>query len=385
MQRKTIACAIACLFSLAGPALANPTGADIVSGTASLSSSGNTLTVTNSNNAIINWQSFNIGAGETTQFAQPSASSTVLNRVTGADASSIFGNLTSNGQVFLINPHGILFGADAQVNVGGLVASTLNISDTNFLAGDFQFSNGGSSGAPVNQGGVIHADSYIALFAPSIDMSGSMSTPGNILIGAANGVSLVMSRGQATNVTVNDFGNFDSAAHLLGSFEAGGSIIINVGGAVSLDGASLSGGTSSTAPASNVCLTTTGSCTSGGGSIQVISPTQLQVSQLSSSGTVSLAGGGSLSNGTSSIAPASNGCLTTTGSCTSGGGSIQITLPTQLQVGQLSSIAPVTVARPVRAVAAQLAPSAAHTPDVARGAATAGLMTLNLAKRDLSF
>jgi filamentous hemagglutinin family protein len=351
MQRKTIACAIACLFSLAGPALANPTGADIVSGTASLSSSGNTLTVTNSNNAIINWQSFNIGAGETTQFAQPSASSTVLNRVTGADASSIFGNLTSNGQVFLINPHGILFGADAQVNVGGLVASTLNISDTNFLAGDFQFSNGGSSGAPVNQGGVIHADSYIALFAPSIDMSGRMSTPGNIVIGAANDVSLVMSDGQATDVTVN-VGNFNSAVHWFGPFEAGGSTIINVDG------------TRSTSP---------------------IGGQSSSINLIATSGTVSLAGGGSLSNGTSSIAPASNGCLTTTGSCTSGGGSIQITLPTQLQVGQLSSIAPVTVARPVRAVAAQLAPSAAHTPDVARGSATAGLMTLNLAKRDLSF
>ena len=99
--------------------IANPQAPVVVNGQASFSQVGNTLTVTNTPGAIINWQQFNINRGELTRFVQQSASSQVLNRVTGVDPSVILGSLQSNGRVFLVNPNGIVFGAGAQGRCGG--------------------------------------------------------------------------------------------------------------------------------------------------------------------------------------------------------------------------------------------------------------------------
>ena len=82
-------------------------------------------------------------AGEHTRFLQQSASSAVLNRVVGTDASSILGTLSSNGRVFLVNPHGIVFGAGARIDTAGFIASTLNITDSDFLQGKLKFEGGG--------------------------------------------------------------------------------------------------------------------------------------------------------------------------------------------------------------------------------------------------
>ena len=80
---------------------------------------------------------------DTLQAGRPKSISAVLNRVgAGQSASSILGSLQSNGRVFLINPNGIVFGAGSQVNVAGLVASTLNLSDADFLAGRMRFTDG---------------------------------------------------------------------------------------------------------------------------------------------------------------------------------------------------------------------------------------------------
>src|SRR5918994_977632 len=95
-------------------ALANPLGGQVVGGAASIAGQGtSSVTVTQSSqNAVINWQSFNIGAGEITRFVQPNSSATMLNRVTGdANPSTIFGTLQGNGRVFVINPNGVLIGA----------------------------------------------------------------------------------------------------------------------------------------------------------------------------------------------------------------------------------------------------------------------------------
>ncbi len=102
---------------------------------------GNLLSITNSPGAIINWRAFSIGSNEITRFIQQSSASSVLNRVVGADPSVILGALQSNGRVFLINPNGILFGAGAQIDVAGLVASTLNLSNGDFAAGRLRFTN----------------------------------------------------------------------------------------------------------------------------------------------------------------------------------------------------------------------------------------------------
>ncbi|PTT81733.1 filamentous hemagglutinin, partial [Pelomonas sp. HMWF004] len=107
----------------------NPTGGTVVGGTASITSStpGTTDIVQSSNRAIINWQSFSIGVGETVNFVQPSSSSVTLNRVLGNDPSQIFGRMNANGMVMLVNPNGIVFGKTARVDVGGLVAATANV------------------------------------------------------------------------------------------------------------------------------------------------------------------------------------------------------------------------------------------------------------------
>src|SRR4051794_30751192 len=129
-----LALLIGALFPLA--AGANPTGGTVTSGSATISSSGSTVTVnTGTGGTIINWNAFSIAAGETTRINQPSSASVTLNRVTGPSSSSINGSLQSNGQVFLTNPNGIVIGSSAQINVAGFVASTLDISDSDFLAG----------------------------------------------------------------------------------------------------------------------------------------------------------------------------------------------------------------------------------------------------------
>lgn len=133
------------------PAGAAPQGGNVVSGSATISQSGNTTNIDQSSNkAIINWTSFSVASAETVNFNQPSSSSVTLNRVIGNESSVIAGTINANGQVFLVNSNGILFTGTSQVNVGGLVASTLDISNADFLAGNYVFS-GSSTNSVVNK------------------------------------------------------------------------------------------------------------------------------------------------------------------------------------------------------------------------------------------
>ncbi len=130
-----------------------------------------------SNSAIINWNSFGIGRGEAVNISQPDTRSILLNRVTGSDPSEIFGTLTANGRIFLINSSGILFAPGASVNVGGLVASTLAISDSDFLSEKYTFSWNGSAASVVNDG--LVSGEFIALLGESgVANSGTLVTTG---------------------------------------------------------------------------------------------------------------------------------------------------------------------------------------------------------------
>ncbi len=173
--RRLIAAA---LLTLPVVAQAGPVGGQLVAGVGSISQAAATTTVSQiSQNAIINWQSFGIAAGESVIFHQPSASSVALNRVIGNSSSQIYGSLAANGQVFLVNPNGVLFGPSARVDVGGLVASTLSIGDTDFLAGKLNFANPGNVGSVINQGRLTAAPGgYIALIAPVVTNSGTITT-----------------------------------------------------------------------------------------------------------------------------------------------------------------------------------------------------------------
>ena len=126
-------------------------------------------------------------------FQQPSASSIALNRVLGNNASEIFGSLIANGQIFLVNPNGILFGRSAQVDVGGLAASTLGITDANFLNGRYSFTNGGSAGSVVNQGTITTLSGYAALLGPQVSNSGVINARlGTVAMAAGDKVTLDM-------------------------------------------------------------------------------------------------------------------------------------------------------------------------------------------------
>jgi filamentous hemagglutinin len=108
----------------------------VTTGAATAVQTGKTLAVNQtSNNVTLNWASFNIGADGKVVFQQPSSTSVALNRIYDANPSSIFGSLSANGQIYLINANGFLFGATARVNVAGLIASSLNLTDSTFTNG----------------------------------------------------------------------------------------------------------------------------------------------------------------------------------------------------------------------------------------------------------
>jgi len=227
-QYKPLALALA--LALGSPVLlANPNGATVVRGSASIASNGDTLTVTNSPGAIINWQNFSIAGNELTRFVQQNAASTVLNRVTGGNPSSILGGLQSNGHVWLINPNGIVFGSGARIDVAGLVASSLNITDQDFANGLHKFTGAGGAGAVRNAGHISASGGPVLLFAPDVENSGIITSPnGEIILAAGHSVELANSSNPALRVTVTAGGE----AVNLGQIIAQGGNASMVGGLV---------------------------------------------------------------------------------------------------------------------------------------------------------
>ncbi len=173
-----------------------PQGGQVSAGSGSIATpNASTLNVQQTSSRLaINWQSFGIGNGETVNFAQPGASAIALNRVLGTDGSAILGRLNANGQVYLINPNGVLFGAGAQVNVGGLVASTLNLSDNDFMSGRYTFGNSNNNAAAsvVNLGSITAADGgYVALLGGQVSNQGAVQARlGTVALAAGNQVTL---------------------------------------------------------------------------------------------------------------------------------------------------------------------------------------------------
>jgi len=203
---KALPIALASALSAVPAAYANPTSPTVVNGTVSMSTVGNTLTVTNTPGSIIHWQQFSINAGETTRFIQQGATSSVLNRVTGGSASQIMGALQSNGRVFIINPAGIVFGSSAVVNVAGLVASSLNISDQDFLSGKMKFAAESATLGDVTNAGNITTPNggFVYIVAPKVENTGVITTPsGEAVLAAGHSVELVDSADPNLRVVVN--------------------------------------------------------------------------------------------------------------------------------------------------------------------------------------
>uniref|UniRef100_UPI0025BC6965 two-partner secretion domain-containing protein n=1 Tax=Aquabacterium sp. TaxID=1872578 RepID=UPI0025BC6965 len=198
-----------------------PTGGQVSLGQGSISQGGNTLTVTQGSNRLVtNWESFNIGTGQTVRFVQPSATSVALNRVLGGEASLIQGQLLANGQVYLLNPNGVLFGAGARVDTAGLVASTLAMSDADFMAGRLHLS-GSSQAAVRNEGSLTATDGGpVALIAAQVVNTGRIQADGGT-VALASGQDVTLDLGGSVRLQVNQ-GTLDGLIANSGVIQADG-------------------------------------------------------------------------------------------------------------------------------------------------------------------
>ena len=224
---------LATMFATAGPAYALdpgalPTGARITSGSATIATSGAKMTVNQfSQKMIANWQSFNIGENASVNFNQPNSAAAALNRISDQNPTQIMGSLSANGQLFLLNQAGIIFGKTATVNVGGLVASSLNMLDSDFLDAKYKFTNGGSAASILNQGSINIADGGILAFiAPKVTNEGSITAnSGNALLAAGDQVSLDFNGDGLISYAV-DRGAVDALVENKGIIKADGGVVV---------------------------------------------------------------------------------------------------------------------------------------------------------------
>ena len=219
-----------------------PMGGRVVVGSGQLQQGSNTLVITQATPKLgMDWQSFNIGSGALVEFVQPGADSVALNRVVGNSGSEIYGRLRANGQVFLVNPAGVLFAPGAKVDVGGLVASTLDLSQQDFAEGRYTFSANAATGrgtGVVNQGELrANAGGYIALFGNRVDNQGAVQVDRG---------SVVLASGRAATVSISGSGLISAVvtAGDSGSVNNSGSIVAD-GGVVTMTAQSAEGVASS--------------------------------------------------------------------------------------------------------------------------------------------
>jgi len=210
-------------------AQAMPTGGQVVAGAGNISQSGAVTTVTQtSQNMSANWQGFNVASSETVNFVQPTASAIAVNRIFDTNGTQILGHLNANGQVYLINPNGILFGPGAQVNVGGLVASTLDLNDASLNSAARTFSGNGM-GSVINQGTINGA--YVALLGKHVSNQGTITSPqGAVALGAGSAATLTFSGSSLVHMQV-DQSVLDSQAENGGLIRADGGMVVMAAGA----------------------------------------------------------------------------------------------------------------------------------------------------------
>ncbi len=191
------------------PAYAGPSGGEVVRGAAEIEQNESVSRITqDTSKAVINWQDFSIAGDESVIFYQPDSNAVTLNRVTGNNLSEIYGTLDANGNVFLINRNGILFGEGAEINTGGLLASTFDIADDDFMSGRYDFTIPGlTDSSVINNGNITIADSGFAAFvAPYVSNSGIISAKlGTVAMGSTvEGYSLDLYGDNLINFAISD-------------------------------------------------------------------------------------------------------------------------------------------------------------------------------------
>ncbi|MEI7497175.1 MAG: filamentous hemagglutinin N-terminal domain-containing protein, partial [Betaproteobacteria bacterium] len=205
-----------------------PTGGKVMSGTTSIQSVGNVLNINQSSQrSAIDWNTFNVGGGAKVNFIQPSANSVTLNRVLDTNGSQILGSISANGQVFISNPNGVLFGPNSQVNVGGLLATTQNISVDDFMAGKSTFEGTGGARSVVNQGKLEAAlGGYIALLAPSVRNEGVVLAREGTVVLAAGDKTVVQFNGPQLVTVMVDRSVLDALVENKQMVRADGGLVI---------------------------------------------------------------------------------------------------------------------------------------------------------------
>ena len=182
-----------------------PSGASVASGRVAMSTTANVMTINQSTpQAIVNWNSFNIDSGYKVKFVQPDATSSILNRVSSGTLSSIQGQLEANGKVWLINPAGIMIGSGATINVAGFVASTLQVSDSDFLANRLKFTSGAGAGVVANDGAIATSEGgHVYLVGARVDNRGSINVNAIDPIALASGKA-ILAAGDTVTLTLAD-------------------------------------------------------------------------------------------------------------------------------------------------------------------------------------
>ena len=172
-----------------------PTGGQVVQGSASISQSGAEMNINQgSQRAVINWQTFDVGKDAKVHILQPDQAAVLLNRVVTNKPSEIYGKIDANGQVILVNNNGIIFGQDGSASAASFTATTLDISDKDFMEGKNRFSSHGAQGEIVNQGTITAKEGgYVALLGAKVTNDGKIvAHNGAVALGAAETIAIPM-------------------------------------------------------------------------------------------------------------------------------------------------------------------------------------------------
>lgn len=327
VRRLRLLALIGCLGTVPVYA-AGPSGGTVSAGSATITQSAAQTTIKQtSDKAVVNWNNFSIGSGSSVRFVQPSASSIALNRVTGTQASVIQGALQANGQVWVLNPNGVLIAPGGQVAAGSFLATTRSLTDQQFMAGNYAFTDGGVPGASVvNQGSIIVAEGgYAVLAGEAVRNEGYIEANlGQVVLGGAKAFTLDLSGDNTlafvvtapVDVTPTDgkavvdhSGSIQAArGRVLMTARAASQVVgqvINTGGVVSATSAQmvngkivLDGGTGSVSVAGNLNASGKGVGQTGGAidvnaqKIQVKATAKFDVTGDAGGGKIAIGGGG---------------------------------------------------------------------------------------------
>ncbi|MAE61230.1 MAG: hypothetical protein CMJ49_07720, partial [Planctomycetaceae bacterium] len=213
--------------------MADPTGEQVVAGSASFERQGDLTTIHAANNTVINYQSFDINAHETVTFIQPSELARVLNRIPGATPTSILGTLNANGIVYIVNPAGVVFGQNAVIDAAGFHAAGANLSTQDFLAGIDHYVD--INGSVINEGS-IHAD-VVTLIGQRVVNTGTILSSETIAFVAGEEIYLT-ERGSSISVHIEGAagdGTDNAALVNSGTLDAGqGTVTLAAGDVASL-------------------------------------------------------------------------------------------------------------------------------------------------------